>query len=75
MCFRCGADAPQRGADVLLLDVRVKGVEEQSDRRMVHRVAERHAVRRGVQKIRFEAVERLDGERDVVFDERVAIDW
>ncbi len=56
---------------VLLFDIGVEGVEQQADRGMVDRVAELHAVCGGVQEVRFETVERLECEGDVVLDERV----
>ncbi len=55
---------------VLLLDVRVEGIEKHADVGVVHLARQRHRIRRGIQEVRFKPVQRFDGQADVVGDER-----
>ena len=52
-------------ANVFFLDVGVEGVEEQSDARVVHGFAQCRAIGSRVEEVGFEAVERLDRQRDM----------
>ena len=57
---------------ILLFDVRVERIEQNTDLRMIDLVAKRRRIRRRIQKIGLETIERLDRQDDIVLRQRIA---
>ena len=55
---------PDRCADASLLDIHVKGVEQETERWVIDCTNQFHRLLDGVEQARLEAIEWLDGEPD-----------
>src|SRR5882757_11193115 len=63
--------SPVTGGNVLLFDIGVKGVEENTDIRMTNFLREPGSIGGRVQKIGFKSVDRFNGKRYVVGSQRI----